>query len=149
MQYVKIWIHTIWSTLGRKPLLLESFQKELYHHIKEHALGKNVIIDMINGTQDHIHCLLMLGYDQNIATVMQLIKGESSYWINRRNLLKEKFSWQDEYFALSIGHSQVERVREYIKNQKKHHSKKSFEQEYDELIAKYGFEKLDINSSTD
>jgi len=72
---------------------------------------------------------------------MQLIKGESSFWINKQGLTKEKFEWQDEYFAVSVSESMIDKVREYIKNQEEHHSKKTFQQEYDEFINKYGFTK--------
>lgn len=74
--------------------------------------------------------------------IMQLIKGESSFWINKNQLTKEKFEWQDEYFAVSVSESQLYRVRNYIKNQEQHHRKKTFQEEYDEFIAKYGFQKF-------
>jgi len=70
---------------------------------------------------------------------MQLIKGESSFWINKNQLTKEKFSWQDEYFAVSVSESMIESVRNYIKNQEIHHKKKSFADEYQEFIDKYNF----------
>jgi REP element-mobilizing transposase RayT len=78
---------------------------------------------------------------------MQIIKGESSFWINKQEefkpILKEKkFEWQDEYFAVSVSESIVDKVRNYIKNQEVHHSKKSFQKEYDEFIDKCGFQKL-------
>ena len=72
---------------------------------------------------------------------MQLIKGESSYWINKNGLVKEKFEWQDEYFAVSVSESMIDKVRGYIKNQESHHFRKTFQEEYDEFILKYGFEK--------
>ncbi len=77
--------------------------------------------------------------EQTIAKTVQLIKGESSYWINKNNLCTEKFEWQDDYFAVSVSESGVDAVRKYIKNQEQHHSKKTFQQEYDEFIEKYGF----------
>jgi REP element-mobilizing transposase RayT len=82
-----------------------------------------------------------LGIDQTIQKVMQLIKGESSFWINKNELTNEKFEWQDEYFAVSVSESMLDKVREYIKKQEEHHSKKTFQQEYEEFITKYGFEK--------
>lgn len=72
---------------------------------------------------------------------MQLIKGESSFWINKQGLTQDKFEWQDDYFAVSVSESVIDKVREYIKNQEIHHSKKTFQQEYDEFIEKFGFEK--------
>ena len=71
---------------------------------------------------------------------MQLIKGESSFWVNKQKLIKSKFEWQDEYFAISVSESQVKAVRKYILNQEEHHKKKTFKQEYDEFIQKYGFQ---------
>jgi REP element-mobilizing transposase RayT len=78
--------------------------------------------------------------DQNIATIMNLLKGESSFWLNKQKLIKEKFGWQNEYFAVSIGESQIDSVRKYIRNQEVHHQKKNFQQEYDEFIKNYKFE---------
>lgn len=72
---------------------------------------------------------------------MQLIKGESAFWINKNKLTKQKFEWQDEYFAVSVSESMIDRVRNYIKHQEEHHSKKSFQEEYEQFISKYGFEK--------
>lgn len=114
---------------------------KVWNHIRDNAREKGIFIDFLNGYSEHCHCLVSLGVDQTIQKVMQLIKGESSYWINKSNLTQEKFEWQDEYFAVSVSESMVDRVREYIKNQEKHHTKKSFQQEYDEFIRKYGFEK--------
>ena len=77
---------------------------------------------------------------------MQLIKGESSYWINKENILENeriKFNWQEEYFAVSVSESVVEKVRKYIENQETHHIKKSYQQEYDEFIEKYAFERFE------
>lgn len=73
---------------------------------------------------------------------MQLIKGESSFWINKNQLTQQKFDWQDEYFAVSVSESILDKVRNYIKNQEEHHRKKSFQEEYDEFLEKYGFERF-------
>lgn len=112
---------------------MESYQRE--------CQGKGIFIDFVNGYSDHCHCLVSLGIDQSIQKVMQLIKGESSFWINKNELTKEKFEWQDEYFAVSVSESMLDKVRAYIKNQEEHHNKKTFQEEYEEFITKYGFEK--------
>ena len=70
-----------------------------------------------------------------------IIKGESSYGINKNQLCKQKFEWQDEYFAISVSESMLDETREYIKNQEDHHKTKTFEQEYNLWIKKYGFQK--------
>ncbi len=94
----------------------------------------------MNCVNDHIHILISLNSEQSISKVTQLIKGESSHWINKNNLIPNKFEWQNEYISVSIGHSQVNRVRDYIKNQEEHHRKKTYQEEYDKFIEKYGFE---------
>ena len=144
MPFVKVYLHCVWSTKNRIPYLdsIELRQK-VWNHIRENAIQKGIYIDFINGYSDHCHCLISLGVDQNIQKVIQLIKGESSFWINKNELTKEKFQWQDEYFAVSVSESILDKVREYIKNQEEHHKKKSFQEEYDEFILKYGFKMVD------
>lgn len=144
MPFVKVYIHFAWSTKNRIPFLeTKAMRQKVWNHIKENAIKKRIHIDYINGYSDHCHCLVSLGTDQTIEKIMQLIKGESSFWINQQKLTKEKFQWQSEYFAVSVSESMVDRVRNYIKNQETHHSKKTFPEEYDEFILKYNFEKLD------
>lgn len=148
MPFIKVYIHFVWSTKNRYPFLAsKEIRLKLWNHIKDNAKEKGIFIDFINGYSDHCHCLVSLGVDQTIQKVMQLIKGESSFWINKQDLLADvpqsfgKFEWQDEYFAVSVSESVIDKVREYIKNQETHHAKKSFQQEYDEFILKFGFEK--------
>ena len=140
MGYTKMWIHLVWATKKREPVLGKSIQVKIFSHIKENANAKNIHIDFINGHVDHIHILISLNPDQTLANIIQLIKGESSYWINKNKLTPQKFEWQDDYFAVSVSESGVNKVREYIKQQEEHHMKKTFQQEYDEFMKIYGFE---------
>ncbi len=143
MPFVKIYIHLVWSTKNRYPFLnSKDMRVKVWNHMRENAKEKGIFIDFINGYADHCHCLISLGTDQTIQKVMQLIKGESSFWINKNQLTNEKFEWQDEYFAVSVSESVVQKVRDYIKNQEEHHAKKSFQQEYEEFISKFGFEQM-------
>lgn len=143
MPFVKIYIHCVWSTKNRKPFLAtKELRLQVWNHIRENAKEKGIFIDFINGYSDHCHCLISLGTDQTIQKIMQLIKGESSFWINKQSLTIEKFEWQDEYFAVSVSESILDKVRNYIKNQEEHHHKKSFQEEYDEFISKYLFQKI-------
>lgn len=141
MSYLKIYIHIVFSTKNRAPHFntLE-LQVKVWKHIKANAYEKGIYLDMVNGYSDHCHCLVSLGSNQNIENIVQLLKGESSYWINQNKLTKEKFSWQEEYFAVSVSESKIEKVRTYIKNQNIHHHKKTFEEEYQEFIKIYNFE---------
>jgi putative transposase len=143
MPFVKVYIHFVWSTKDRTPLLNSpEIRRKVWEHIKENSIAKKIFIDTINGYQEHCHCLISLGVDQTIKKIVQLIKGESSYWINQSGLCKHKFEWQDEYFGVSVSESMVEKVRSYIKNQEEHHKHISFQGEFDDFIEKCGFLKF-------
>jgi REP element-mobilizing transposase RayT len=139
MSFVKIYLHTVWTTKDRFPCLNDKFRPAVFDHIRENAKSKDICIDHLNGVSNHVHCLISMKAEQNIANILHLIKGESSHWINLQKFIKEKFLWQDEYFAVSIGESQLDAVRSYIRTQEEHHKKKTFQQEYDEFMEKYGF----------
>lgn len=142
MPFIKVYIHFVWSTKNRFPFLNSiELRQKVWSHIRKNAKEKGIYVDFINGHSDHCHCLISLGVDQNIQKIVQLIKGESSFWINKNKLTKEKFEWQDEYFAVSVSESLIDKVRDYIKNQEVHHSKKTFQEEYNEIISKFGFQK--------
>jgi REP element-mobilizing transposase RayT len=111
----------------------------VFDHIGENAREKGVYLDMIGGYEDHVHALVSLGSEQTIAKVVQLIKGESSHWINKHSLTKGTFEWQDEYFCVSVSESVLESVRAYIRGQEEHHRKKSFGEEYQSLLKENGF----------
>ena len=140
MSFVKIWVHLVFATKNREPCLTKEFRYDLHKHIIQNCKEKEIFLQAINGYTDHIHCLISLGKDQSISKISQLIKGESSFWINKNNLAVEKFSWQDDYFAVSVSESQVQTVINYINNQEKHHTKKSFDEEVDEFMTRYGWE---------
>ncbi|ROI06342.1 MULTISPECIES: IS200/IS605 family transposase [unclassified Chryseobacterium] len=140
MSFIKIYIHLVFSTRNRTPFLNTlDLRIKVWKHIKEYATEKGIFLEMVNGYSDHCHCLISLGSHQNIEKITQLLKGESSYWINKSKLTSEKFSWQDEYFAVSVSESIIVSVRNYIKNQEKHHQKKSFAEEYNAFVEKYNF----------
>lgn len=139
MSYVKIWVHLVFSTKNRNPFLSKEIRYNVQKHIIANCKEKNIFLQAINGHTEHLHCLISLGKDQTIAQVAKLIKGESSHWINENQLIPEKFIWQDDYFAVSVSESQLEKVVNYIKNQEVHHENRPFSEEVDEFIAKYGF----------
>lgn len=102
MSYVKIWVHLVFATKNREPLLTKNIRSKIYNHIVENCIEKSIFLQTINVHIDYLHCLISLGKDQSIAKVAQLIKGESSFWINKNQLIEERFIWQDDYFAVSV-----------------------------------------------
>jgi len=87
MSYTKIWLHCVWNTKNRSNIISNSFRPVLLSHIREQALQKGIFLDYINAHKDHVHALINLGRTQTIADVIQQIKGESSYWINKQNVM--------------------------------------------------------------
>jgi putative transposase len=139
MSFVKIWVHLVFSTKNREPWLKKEIMYDTHNHIIQNCKKKEIFLQAINGHNEHLHCLISLGKDQCISKVSQLIKGESSFWINTNKLTPVKFSWQDDYYAVSVSDSQVKNVINYIKNQEIHHAKKSFADEVEEFMIKYGW----------
>jgi|SRR3989339_1298326 len=106
MPYIKVYIHYVWSTKNRYPYLSTlAIRKKVWMHICENAKEKGIYIDIIGGYSDHCHCLVSLGADQTLKDIAQLIKGESSFWINKQKICGDKFYWQNDYFAASVSES--------------------------------------------
>ncbi|MAT56838.1 MAG: transposase [Ignavibacteriae bacterium] len=145
MSWIRIWVHLVFSTKNREPFLLKSVKASIIDHIKENAKSKNIWIDEINGWNDHIHILISLGKDQSISKIAQLIKGESSNWINKNKLTKTHFAWQDDYWAVSLSESHLADLRNYILNQEIHHKKITFNEEVENFMKKYGWKYLESN----
>lgn len=118
MTYIRVWIHLIWGTKRREKVITTNLKPKLIKHIRENAKKQKIYLDFLNMVEDHVHLLISLGATQTVSKVAQLLKGESSHWINDNNLTSRKFEWQDDYIALSVSESQVNRVRKYIKTRK-------------------------------
>ncbi len=142
MPYINIYLHVIWSTKNRSKIITKELKPLLLEHIKSNARKKGIYIVEINCVSDHIHICISLGSDQTIGKIIQLIKGESSHWVNQNKLVPGKFEWQDDYIAVSVSKSILDTVRKYIANQEEHHRRKSFTEEVEEFRKKYGFEDL-------
>src|SRR5674476_1181290 len=110
MSFVKVMIHAVLGTKNREPYLMNAVRQKTIQHIKDNAKSKQIYIDTINGHNDHLHCLFGLNADMSISKVMQLIKGESAFWVNKEEIIKTKFEWADEYFAVSVSESMYEQT---------------------------------------
>jgi putative transposase len=139
MSYIKVYVHFVWSTKNHIPFLTDNIRNDVFRHIKENGKSKNIFVDFINGYKDHVHCLVSLNDDLSIGKIAQLLKGESSFWINKNKLTSSKFEWQDEYLAVGVGDEKIAVVRNYIANQENHHKKITYALEYEKFIQRYGF----------
>ena len=146
MPYLKVWVHMVWATKDRSPLLNKEIRPELFRHIRENAVKKDIYVEFVNGYVEHVHALVSLKGDQPISRIAQLLKGESTHWANQKNLLSPRLDWQDDYAAFSVSETDVEVVREYIRNQEDHHHKRTFAEEYAELLTKHGLKAGEIQT---
>ena len=138
MSWVRVYIHMVFSTKDREPFLnSQELRRLVFQHIKKNAEEKDIWLDCVNGWYEHAHCLISLGKEQTISKVAQLIKGESSYWINQNKLLEKKFVWQDDFWAVGVSESHLQSVRNYIHSQEAHHTQKSFTDEVNKFMEKY------------
>jgi putative transposase len=133
MSYVRIWVHVVFSTRNHEQYLNSELRHKLIEHIRVNCRNKKIFLDSIGGWSEHLHLLISLGREQNIAKVMMLIKGESAHWLNKQNLIRGKFYWQDDYYAISVSESQVAKVRAYIEGQEEHHRAVPFTKELETL----------------
>jgi putative transposase len=131
----RIWIHAVWSTKKRRPLIQSSIEDKIYLFIAAQLHEQGCTVSIVNGMPDHIHCLFLLSRQKSIADVIKQIKGSSSHFINQNNLMEDTFAWQTGYAAFSVSESVVRNVHQYIQNQKAHHRKETFLQEYNAFSA--------------
>jgi len=129
--YSAIWIHIIWSTKNREPILIPSLKHEVYSVINDIANNHEIYIDCINGIEDHLHLLVRLRTDQSVADVVKTIKGSS--WEHFKDDVEKYITWQDGFAAFSVSPGNLKQVRSYIYNQEKHHRDKSFGDELKEI----------------
>lgn len=136
MSLVKIWIHCLWTTKNKKPMLEKNIRNQIFEHMGQKAKEKGYFIDCINGIDDHVHCLVSLKSVQNVARFLNLIKGESSHWINENRLTLSHFEWQEDYYAFSVCPSILGMTRSFIKNQEENHFEQTLDEEIRGLLDK-------------
>ncbi|MBI3415753.1 MAG: IS200/IS605 family transposase [Verrucomicrobia bacterium] len=136
--YSRVWLHLVWATLERRPLLRKDAAVKLSSHLREYAETKGVYMKLNFVNADHVHALIDLPTSLAIEEVLKLFKGESSHWVNEENLVPGKFAWQRGYGAFSVSQSGVEEVCSYIAGQEEHHRKLGFVDELKLFVQRYG-----------
>jgi REP element-mobilizing transposase RayT len=124
---------------------MPSAEKKIYDLMNNEFIDTGCPMRIINGMPDHIHCLFLLNPNKAVTDIVKQVKGSCSHEINKQNITKEKFSWQTGYAAYSVSESVLEKVFQYIKNQKKHHEKITFQKEYENFIRLHGLQNEEGN----
>ena len=138
--YTQIHLHLIFAVQNRKSLISESWKDRLYEYITGIVQANKHKMIIINGMPDHLHIAIGMRPSQSLSDLMQDIKGNSSKWINDNKLTESKFNWQEGYGAFSYNKSLLPKLIDYIKNQEKHHKKKTFLEEYKEFLKAFEIE---------
>ena len=138
--YTQIHLHLIFAVQNRASLIQKSWKDRLYEYITGIIQQHNHKMIIINGMPDHLHIVIGMRPTQSLSDLMQDIKGKSSKWINDNKLAVGKFTWQEGYGAFSVGVSQIETTTRYIANQKRHHEKQSFQNEFRAFLQRHGIE---------
>jgi putative transposase len=136
--YTRCWLHIVWATLERRPLLPKPAAAKLSSQLHKYANEKGIYMKINFVNADHAHVLIDLPASKAIDDVVQLLKGGSSHWVNENNLIPGKFGWQRGYGAFSVSHSGLDDVSSYIATQDEHHKKKSFSEELKQFVERYG-----------
>ena len=137
---VKNYIHIVFSTKHRKPLIHHSLETELYSYLGGICNKLECQVIKVGGYTDHIHILCMLSKKIALVKLLEELKSHSSKWIKTKGEAYANFYWQDGYGAFSVNPSEVEIVVNYIANQKEHHNKKTFQDEYKAFLKKHEVE---------
>ena len=135
--YVQIYVHVTCHTKNNAPFITDKISTDLYQYIGGILRNINSIPIQIGGVQDHIHVLCTLPKTISISKLAEEFKTSSSKWIKTKGDEFKKFYWQDGYGAFSVSSSKLESVIKYIQNQKEHHKKMSFLEEYKLFLKEY------------
>lgn len=131
------YIHIIFSTKNREPLIKPSFEEELFSYLGGTCNNLGCSVITVGGHLDHIHILCMLSKNIALAELLKQLKQQSSKWVKTKSSSLRNFYWQDGYGAFSVNPKEIQVVKDYINNQHQHHSKKGFKDEFKAFLKQY------------
>jgi putative transposase len=135
--YTQIHIQIVFAVEGRQNLLQAEHNDELQKYITGIISGQNQKLLAINNMPDHVHLLIGLRPDLSLSELVRDIKANSSRFINEKRWFPGRFSWQEGFGAFSYSRSQIDAVIRYIRDQQRHHTRRTFREEYLELLRKF------------
>lgn len=138
--FSQIYIQVVFAVKGRESLIQKEWEERLYQYITGIIRAKEQKLIAINGMPDHIHIFIGMKPSCCLSDLVREVKKSSNDFINENKLSKFKFSWQEGYGAFSYSHSQIDAVAKYISNQKEHHRKITFKEEYVDFLKKFVIE---------
>jgi REP element-mobilizing transposase RayT len=141
--FSQIYIQVVFAVKGRQSLILPQWEEELFKYISGIVKNKEQKLLAINGMPDHIHIFIGMKPSCCLSDLVREIKKSSNEFVNEKRFCKSKFSWQEGFGAFSYSYSALDNVIAYIQNQKEHHKKQLFKDEYKEFLDKFQIEHKD------
>ncbi|MBK9257158.1 MAG: IS200/IS605 family transposase [Saprospiraceae bacterium] len=138
--FSKIYIQVVFAVQNRECMIHSSWEEELYKYISGIVKNKDQKMLAINGMPDHIHFFIGMKPSCCLSDLVREVKKSSTEFIKEKKFSKYKFNWQEGYGAFSYGHSQIDSVVKYVLNQKEHHKKQTFREEYLDFLQKFEIE---------
>ena len=138
--FSQIYIQIVFAVKGRHSLIKPEWEEELYKYITGIVKNKGQKMLAINGIPDHIHIFIGMKPSCRLSDLVREIKKSSNTFIKDKHFTRYKFEWQEGYGAFSYSHSALDNVVRYVNNQKEHHKKKTFKEEYKEFLEKFNIE---------
>jgi REP element-mobilizing transposase RayT len=138
--YTSLFYHLVFSTKNREPWLLPNLEQRIWSYLAGVARAQQITPLQIGGVEDHIHALVMARPTIAVFEIAKFLKGDSSKWIHQEFSHMKGFGWQDGYGGFSVSKSDVPDVIRYIRNQREHHRRKTFREEYLELLREHGIQ---------
>jgi REP element-mobilizing transposase RayT len=135
--YHQIYLQTVFAVKYRNAVIEKEWENQLFGVIGNLINEVSCKTIIVNGVEDHVHCFLGLKPSVSVSDLMKTVKAKSSKYINDHSLIPERFEWQEGYGVFSYSHSHIDRVYRYVLNQKAHHKKQTFRDEYLELLTKF------------
>lgn len=135
--YHQVYLQFVFAVKYREAIIEKSWRPTLQGVIGNLINETGCKTILVNGIEDHIHCFAELKPSVSCSELMKSVKAKSSKYINDHQLTKHRFEWQEGFGVFSYGHSQINRVYNYIANQEKHHEKQTFREEYLEFLDKF------------
>lgn len=136
----KIYIHLVFSTKNRERVIPDYTQADLHSYMGGTLNGLGCAPVEINSAQDHVHVLFVISRTETVSNVVGQLKKSSNDWLRAKDARFANFYWQAGYGAFSVSQSGVDEVRDYIRRQREHHQRKTFQEEYRAFLQKYGVE---------
>ena len=138
MSYTHLVYHIVFGTKDRAPLIEPAWEHDLYRYLSDSVRNQKGTLLEINGTSDHVHLLVELPPATSIADFLRELKSVSSKWIRRR--YEPRFTWQRRYGAFTVSEADQMEVRDYIRGQKRHHQRRSFDSEYKTILRRHSID---------